>query len=200
MENNKTSDNVFADAFRRHREVLEASSVSLLLDIQKGAELLTTTLLSGGRALTCGNGGSATDAIHLSGEFLCRYREDRKPFPVTALVTDVAMLTATGNDYSFEDIFARQVDALGTKGDILIAFTTSGASKNVLKALEAARAKAMRVIVLTGAKGESLRSRADVLVAVPSEETARVQEMHELVYHAWCEYFDSEFKAAQRTL
>ncbi len=180
----------FEAAFHRHREVLDASLALLLPDIEKGAELLAAVLLGGKRAFTCGNGGSAADALHLSGEFLCRYREDRKPFPVTALVADVAALTAIGNDYAFEDVFARQLEALGSVGDLLIAFTTSGASKNILKAIEVARAKAMQVIVLTGAKGESLRAHVDVLVAVPSEETARIQETHQLVYHAWCEWFD----------
>lgn len=104
-------------------------------------------------------------------------------------------MTAVGNDYSFDNVFSRQIEALGHEGDVLVAFTTSGSSKNVLKAIDVAREKKMKIIVMTGAKGKSLASKADVIIAVPSEETARIQEVHELVYHAWCEFIDAKILA-----
>ena len=131
------------------------------------------------------------DAQHLAAEFTCKYKGDRRPLAAIALNGNSSHMTAVGNDYSFDDVFSRQITALGRDGDVLVAFTTSGGSKNVLKAMDAAREKKMKIIVLTGEKGKHLSARANVVLAVPSEETARIQEMHELIYHAWCEYVDA---------
>lgn len=185
---------IVRDAFARHATVLEASMKTVLPNVERAAELILAALAGGGTILTCGNGGSAADAEHLAAEFVCKYKDDRRALPAIAFSANTEALTAIGNDYGFEKIFSRQVEALGKPGDVLIAFTTSGQSKNVLAALDAARAKRIKTIVMTGERGASLRERADLVVAVPSAETARIQEIHELIYHAWCEYVDQKLR------
>ncbi|MBI2888549.1 MAG: SIS domain-containing protein [Candidatus Liptonbacteria bacterium] len=182
---------IFASAFARHREVLEKSE-SVLPDVARAGEVLLAAVKAGKKVLACGNGGSAADAEHFVGEFLCRYKGDRKPLPAISLVSAAGALTAIGNDYAYEEVFARQINALGNEGDVLVAITTSGKSKNILAALRAAKEKKLRSILLTGPGGASLTNDADVVVAVPSDEMARVQEMHELIYHSWCEFLDAE--------
>jgi D-sedoheptulose 7-phosphate isomerase len=184
---------IFQSAFARHREAF-AQSESILPDVARAGEMLLAALKAGKKVLACGNGGSAADAEHFIGEFLCRYKDDRKPLPGISLVGNAAALTAIGNDYAYEEIFARQITALGNEGDVLLAITTSGKSKNVLAALRAARGKKMKAILLTGPGGVSLTGEADVVVAVPFAETARIQEMHELIYHSWCEFLDAALK------
>lgn len=191
MSNNEES--VISSAIRRHSEAVVALE-RILTDIEKAASLLLEAAVGGKRVLICGNGGSAADAQHFAAEFICKYKEDRRPFEAIALTVDSSILTAVGNDYGFEHIFSRQVDALGKEGCVLVAITTSGSSKNILLAIEAAKKKGMKVVVLTGAKGEKLKSEVDVNIAVPSEETARIQEMHGLIIHAWCEYIDEKIK------
>ena len=184
------SQDLISGAFARHESVL-GSTRDIFPDIEKGAGLLLDIVRANKFVFTCGNGGSAADAQHLAAEFTCRYKDDRKPLAAILLGANFSHLTAVGNDYSFEDVFSRELETLGREGDILVAFTTSGSSKNILKAIEVARAKKMKVIMLTGQKGKSLAAKADVLIAIPSEETARIQEMHELIYHVWCEYIDA---------
>lgn len=189
--------NIINGAFDRHREVLaKALEPSFLTEAQAGADLFCGVVLKGGCVFACGNGGSAADAQHLVAELLCRYKDDRRPLPAVTLTVDASTVTAIGNDYDFKEVFARQLQALGKSGDLLVAFTTSGSSPNVLRAIAIAKEKQMKVIVFTGAKGEGLRNGAaasaiDALVVVPTEETARVQEIHELTYHAWCELLDA---------
>jgi D-sedoheptulose 7-phosphate isomerase len=160
-------------------------------DVEHAGKLLLAALKGGKKVLVCGNGGSAADSQHLAAELSGRYKTERKALPGIALTTDTSALTAIGNDYGFENIFKRQVAAIGAKGDLLIAFSTSGSSPNILAAIDEARARKMKVIALTGSKGVSLRKKVDALICVPAEETARIQEVHELVYHAWCEYIDA---------
>ncbi|MDO8482052.1 MAG: SIS domain-containing protein [bacterium] len=160
-------------------------------DIKRGASILVSALRSGKKVLICGNGGSAADSQHFAGELIGRYKNNRHPLPGLALTTDTSALTAIGNDYGFEDIFKRQITALGNAGDVLVVFSTSGASKNVLSAISEAKLKKMKVIALTGERGSGLRRRAHAVVVVPTKETARIQEIHQLVYHAWCEYIDA---------
>lgn len=183
------------DAFRRHSAVLEESARTLAPEINKAAQILLGIAKQGRRLFICGNGGSAADSQHFAAEWLCKYKDDRGPLPATALTTDTSALTAIGNDFSFEEIFARQLAALGQKGDALVAITTSGRSKNVLRAMEVAKQKGIAIIVLTGQGGASLASVADAVIAVPSIETARIQEVHLLTYHAWCEYVDAGLAA-----
>jgi D-sedoheptulose 7-phosphate isomerase len=183
---------VVFEAFTRHQEVLTATRDHGTHAIVAGGKLFVQAIRAGRRVFFCGNGGSAADSQHFAAELLCRYRGDRKPLPGIALTTDTSALTAIANDYQFKDIFSRQLEALGTKGDLLVAFSTSGRSENVLQAIASARAKRMRIIFLTGENGlvSGRRAGADIVVAVPHKETAKIQEMHELIYHAWCEYLD----------
>jgi len=163
--------------------------------IAKAGQLMVKTMLNGGKVLTCGNGGSAGDAQHFSSEMLNRYERDRPPLPAIALTTDTPTITAIGNDYDFTQIFSKQVKALGQSGDILLAFSTSGNSKNVIEAMRAALAKDMLIITCTGKDGgemAGLISENDVEIRVPSNSTARIQEVHLLVIHSLCDLIDNQ--------
>ena len=155
--------------------------------IWNAALVMGMALGQGGKLLFCGNGGSAADAQHLAAEFVVRFTYDRRPLPAIALTTDSSILTATGNDYDFDQVFRRQVQALGQRGDVLVAISTSGNSPNVLAAAEAAREQGVRVIAMTGTNGGQLAALADVLVNVPSAVTARIQEAHITIGHIWCD-------------
>ena len=154
--------------------------------IEAAGELLINTLKQGGKVLLCGNGGSAADCQHIAAEFVVRYEKKRRAMAAIALTTDTSILTAHANDYDFETVFSRQVEALGNTKDCLIAISTSGTSKNILSAVEAAKAKGMMVIGLAGGEGGELSKLATVSVIVPSMVTARIQEAHILIGHWWC--------------
>lgn len=186
---------VFSGAFQRHSDVVAESMRHILPSVERAAKLIQQTVQRDRLILICGNGGSAADSQHLATEFVARYKKERKALRALALTTDASALTAIGNDYSFEDIFKRQIEAVGRAGDLLIAFTTSGGSLNIRRALKAARARDMNIILLTGKNGASLARSAEAGIVVPSTETARIQEIHQLVYHAWCEYIDAIFSA-----
>lgn len=141
--------------------------------------------------MLCGNGGSAADAQHIAAELVGRYEQPRRAFPAVALTTDTSALTALSNDFGYEDVFARQVQALATAGDLLIAISTSGKSPNVLRAAERARAVGCKIIGLTGVTGEPLASHCDLAIVVPSDRTSRVQEAHITIAHLWCEMVDA---------
>jgi D-sedoheptulose 7-phosphate isomerase len=158
--------------------------------IDECAKLIVDTVGTGKKILICGNGGSAADAQHVAAEFVGRYETERRALPAIALTTDTSALTALANDYDFERIFSRQVDALAAEGDCLIAISTSGNSPNVIAAVMAARRKGCRVIGMTGAKGKKLTALCDAALMVPSERTARIQEAHITVAHIWCEIVD----------
>ena len=149
-------------------------------DVARAAELLVNALLDGGRILLCGNGGSAADSQHLAAEFVSTLTvENRRPaIPALALTTDTSILTAIANDFGFESVFARQVEALGRAGDVLIGISTSGDSANVTRAFEQAQAQELRTIALTGETGGMLAPMADVAIRVPSSETSHIQECH----------------------
>ncbi|MBI2612535.1 SIS domain-containing protein [Candidatus Kaiserbacteria bacterium] len=187
---------IFTSAFSRHRDVVEASMQHILPDVERAGALLLRALKAKKKVLVCGNGGSAADSQHFAAELVGRYKNEREALPAIALTVDSSMLTSIGNDYGFEQIFSRQTEALGSKGDVLVAISTSGASRNVLEAISAARKKKMRVVVLTGEKGKALWRKVNVAIVVPSRETARIQEMHELIFHAWCEFIDANFLKA----
>jgi D-sedoheptulose 7-phosphate isomerase len=158
------------------------------------AEVILKTFKAGNKVLLCGNGGSAADAQHIAAEFVGRYEAERQALPAIALTTDTSALTALANDYDFERIFARQVDALAADGDCLIAISTSGNSPNVIAAVMTARKKGCKIIGMTGAKGKKLASLSDKCFMAPSERTARIQEAHITVAHIWCEMVDGWLK------
>ena len=155
--------------------------------ISKAAELISNCLTSGGKILACGNGGSAADAADFCTELACRFVDDRRPYPAMNLSQGGSLITATGNDYGFEEIFARQVRAFGKEGDVLIAITTSGKSKNIQRALEDGRERKLKTISLLGRDGGSTAGLADVDLIVKGDSTARIQEAHKFILHVICE-------------
>ncbi|MBX3603778.1 MAG: phosphoheptose isomerase [Piscinibacter sp.] len=157
-------------------------------------------ITAGGKVLACGNGGSASDAQHFAAEFVGRFERERPGLAAIALTTDTSILTAIGNDYDFNAVYSKQVQALGVPGDVLVAITTSGNSANVLAAVQAARAKEMTVIALTGRGGGKLRellTETDVHICVPHERTARIQEVHILALHCICDAVDLQLLGEQ---
>ncbi len=160
--------------------------------LQRAAQMVSRCLTSGHKLLVCGNGGSASDATHLAREILCRYHEDRRPYPAISLTANGEYLTAVCNDYQVDEIFARQVWGLGQRGDLLIAFTTSGKSKNVLRALEEAHKKGMESICFLGRDGGFTKGAATLDLMAPGNNTARIQETHKLLFHVLCETVELE--------
>ena len=156
------------------------------------AKMLLACLTSGHKLLVCGNGGSASDATHFATEFLCRFQDDRRPYPAISLTANGEFMTAVCNDYHGDEIFARQVWGLGQKGDVLIAFTTSGKSKNILRALEEAKRKGIKSICFLGHNGGFTKGVATIDLLVPGNNTARIQEAQKLLYHVLCEMADEK--------
>ncbi|CAM3910881.1 phosphoheptose isomerase [Kerstersia gyiorum] len=171
------------------------ASMDVLTDpLALGVDILFNALVNNSKILACGNGGSAADAQHFIAELVGRFERERLPLAGVALNTDTSIMTAVGNDYGYEHVFERQVQALGQPGDVLVAITTSGNSANVLLAVEAARERDMRVIALTGKDGGSmpdLLSTEDVHLCVPHDRTMRIQEVHILLLHALCDGIDA---------
>lgn len=195
MELNERVTALFNDSIQAKTQ----AAVLLNEPIVAAARLIVDTLLNGGKLLTCGNGGSAGDAQHLSSEMLNRFERERPGLPAIALTTDSSTLTSIGNDYSFEEIFSKQVSALGHPGDILVAITTSGNSPNVVRACEVAHERKMRVIALTGRDGGAVvphMTDQDVEIRVPSDSTARIQEVHLLAIHCLCDLVDTQLLGA----
>ncbi len=178
-----------ADAFSAHRAVLEKTE-DLILPIAEMAEICVDALQKGHKILLCGNGGSAADAQHIAAELVGRFHRERRSLPAIALTTDTSILTSVGNDYSYDDVFSRQVEGLGEAGDVLWCITTSGNSENVLRAADVAKKKQMTVIASLGKDGGKAVPLCDALFIVPSDSTARIQEMHILAAHAICEVID----------
>ena len=159
--------------------------------IARGAEMIEQCLRSGNKLLVCGNGGSASDAAHFATELVVRFARDRRAYPAICLTGDGGLLTAAGNDYGFDEIFARQVAAFGLGGDVLIVLTTSGKSRNIQRALEEAKSRKLKTIALLGRDGGSTLGLADVDLLVASDSTARIQEAHKLLLHVLCETVES---------
>ena len=183
------------DAFRDHAEVIGEAAKLLPETLERVAAELHECVERGNKLLACGNGGSASDAEHLVAELVGRFRDERRALPAMALAGGMATITAVANDYGYETVFARQVEAVARPGDLLFAISTSGNSPNVLAAVRAARERSCRVIGFTGAAGGKLASQADVLVAAPSKTTARIQEVHILCFHIICEALDRRLLA-----
>ncbi|TQF77500.1 MULTISPECIES: D-sedoheptulose 7-phosphate isomerase [unclassified Elioraea] len=163
-----------------------AEDRALCAAVAEAAGMVVASLRAGGKLLLCGNGGSAADAQHWAGELVSRFHYDRPGLAAVALTTDTSILTAIGNDYGYERLFARQVEALGRPGDVLFALSTSGRSPNILAALEAARAGGIRTVGFTGAREGAMGPLCDLLIRVPHAETPRIQEGHEAIGHAIC--------------
>ena len=163
------------------------SLVSFEEPVHRAAKMTLDCLRSGHKLLICGNGGSASDATHLATEFLCRFREERRPYPAITLTANGEFMTAVCNDYHADEIFARQVWGLGQPGDLLIAFTTSGKSRNILKALEEAKRRNLASICFLGRDGGFTKGIATLDIIAPGNSTARIQEAHKLLFHVICE-------------
>ena len=174
-------------AFLSHREVMEALERELTPKMIQVAELLVDAFRNGNKLLVMGNGGSAADAQHLAGEIVGRFRLERPGLPAIALNTDTSILTAVGNDYGYEAIFRRQVEAHAQEGDVVIGISTSGSSPNVLSALRLAREKGCRTVGLLGKDGGSIKDLADIDLTVPGHDTPRIQEGHITIIHILCE-------------
>ena len=178
---------IIDQAFSEHIETLKKTHITITQNIEIAADLIAKSLTSGGTIFWCGNGGSAADSQHIAAEFVGRFKKDRRPLRSIALTTDSSVLTCVANDYSYEEIFSRQLDALGRDGDILVAITTSGKSENIKQALIQAQNMGIKTIGLLGKKGGECKDYSDVSLIVPSDITARIQETHILIEHLLCE-------------
>jgi D-sedoheptulose 7-phosphate isomerase len=178
--------------FDEHAAVVEATR-SALPQINQAANLLISTLQDGDKVLVCGNGGSAADAQHFAAELSGRFETERRGLPGIALTTDSSAMTAIANDYGYDQVFARQVEALSQAGDVFVGISTSGNSANVVAAVEIAAQHGLKTIGLSGRAGGKLAELCDVCVTVPSNNTARIQECHILTIHGWCAAVDEAF-------
>ena len=168
----------------------------LLEEIVRAGEIMVQTIRSGKKILVCGNGGSAADAQHFAAEMVGRFKRERAAWPVIAMTTDTSILTALSNDYSFNFVFARQVEALAQERDLLLGISTSGESTNVLLAVEAAREKQVKTVSLLGRDGGRITSVSNIVVVVPEMATARIQEAHGFILHAWCAMLEEELASS----
>ena len=179
--------------FQESAQLKLQAAEELAEPISQAVEIMFTALSNGNKILACGNGGSAADCQHFAAELVGRFERERLPLPALALTTDTSILTAIGNDYGFREVYAKQVQAFGQSGDVLLALSTSGNSANVVAAIEAAVERDMRIIALTGKGGGvmgELMSEADVHICVPHDRTARIQEVHALTIHILCDGID----------
>jgi len=183
------TNSLLTNSLQEHLETIQQLLQSSLPKIEESGRLICEALTSGKKILLCGNGGSAADAQHIAAELVGYYENQRRSWPAIALTTDTSALTAVSNDLGFEQVFARQVAGLAQAGDVLIAISTSGKSKNVLRAVEQAKELGCATIALTGASAEAL-SMCDVVVTVPGTRTSRIQEAHITIGHLWCEMVD----------
>ncbi len=180
----------FHDSLQAKQQALD----TMAAPIERAVRLMTQCLQSGGKVMACGNGGSAADSQHFAAELLNRFEKERPPLAAIALTTDTSTLTSIANDYRYEDVFAKQIQALGKKGDVLLAISTSGNSPNVIEAIHVAHALGVRVVALTGRNGgkiNALLSADDIHLCVPVERTARIQECHLLTIHCLCDGIDA---------
>jgi D-sedoheptulose 7-phosphate isomerase len=183
---------IFTDELKAHLEVAN-SVISIDEAVMSLANLALQTLKNGNKILICGNGGSAADAQHFAAELTGRYKSERISLPAIALTTDTSAITAISNDYGYDEVFARQLSGVGNSGDLLIGISTSGNSTNILKALKIAKQKGIKTAGLSGKGGGEMNSLCDINVVVPSNDTARIQEMHILIIHTICAAIDGAF-------
>ena len=190
---NDDTRKLITEAIETHKKMITEFEAGGIETVVVAAEAITKALKQGGRVYLCGNGGSAADAQHIAGELVGRFRRERKGLAAVALSTDTSVLTCIANDYSYEKVFARQVEALVRKGDILWAISTSGAAANVIAAAELAKKKGASVLAFTGRKNSKLEQIADICFCANAELTARSQEIHQLAYHIICDLVELSF-------
>ena len=184
-----------AELFQQSAALKAKLATEMATPVANAAECIANAILEGNKVMSCGNGGSASDAQHFSGEMLNRFEMERPGLPAIALSTDCSTLTAIGNDYSFSEIFSKQVQALGQPGDLLLAISTSGNSANIVKAIQAAHNREMTVLALTGREGgeiATLLNETDIELRVSSNSTPRIQEVHILIIHSLCDLIDRQ--------
>jgi D-sedoheptulose 7-phosphate isomerase len=182
----KIIEKALRESIKVKEEFIKENGPNLILFAEKVSQAFTADR----KLMICGNGGSAADAQHIAAEFVNRFMLERPPLPAIALTTDSSVITSIGNDYSFEDIFSKQIKAIGMEGDVLLAITTSGNSGNVISAVKAARSLGIYTVVWTGGDGGRVRSLADMALMVKSNTTARIQEAHSLAGHIVCQLVD----------
>jgi D-sedoheptulose 7-phosphate isomerase len=190
MSNASNVTDMLRQSLEEHLQALNSVLDSGLASVESSGRVICDALIAGNKILLCGNGGSAADAQHIAAELVGRYEDQRRAYPAISLTTDTSALTAVSNDFGYEEVFARQVQALASPGDVLIAISTSGKSPNVVRAAESARSLDCKVIGLTGLHAEPLADYCFITVQVLSERTARVQEGHITIGHLWCEMVD----------
>jgi len=186
---------LISNHFRDSIETKKRAQDDLVAVIQDAGSLMVNILLNEGKILSCGNGGSAADAQHFSAELLNRFEKERPGLPAVALTTDSSTLTAIANDYSFKQVFSKQVRAIGRSNDLLLAISTSGNSDNVIEAINAAHDRDISVIALTGKDGGAIAkmlNQKDIEIRAPSERTARIQEVHLVIIHCLCDFIDTK--------
>jgi D-sedoheptulose 7-phosphate isomerase len=196
MSSSPDAATIFGKALAEHLQVV--SKIEQQQPVLEAIALaMTSTLRAGGKILWCGNGGSAADAQHLAAELMGRFRRERRALPSVALTTDTSILTAVANDYGYEAVFSRQVEALGNPGDLLVGISTSGNSGNVIAALKTARAQGVATVAFTGVGGGKMGACADHLFAVESKDTARIQEAHIFAGHMLCDWIELDWMQAE---
>jgi D-sedoheptulose 7-phosphate isomerase len=190
-------ETIITQSLRDHIALHERLLADHAAELAAACRLVAEVLAEGGKLLIFGNGGSAADAQHMAAELVGRFGMERRPLPAIALTTDTSILTAVANDYGFEEVFARQVRALGIAGDLACGISTSGSSANVVKGLEAARAVGMKTLTLTGQAGGPVAKLADIAIRVPSRATPRIQEAHETICHIICQSVEAALFGAK---
>lgn len=181
------------ETIKQHKRVLARFETDALETLAVAAETITRAIKQGATVYTCGNGGSAADAQHIASELVGRFQRERRGLPAVALTTDTSVITSISNDYGYENMFAKQVEALVTKGDILWAISTSGASANIIAAAKLAKEKDATVLAFTGKPDSKLQQTADICLCANNESTARSQEIHQLAYHIICDLVECSF-------
>ena len=183
---------IITHSFNEHNKVIKELLIRSYQDILKTSLIMSTVLKSGNTIFWCGNGGSASDSQHIAAELVGRFRNDRKPLKSIALTTDSSVLTCIANDYSYDDIFSRQLDGLAVQGDLLVSISTSGNSESVNRAIKMAKIKGVTTISLLGKSGGKALSLSDTFILVPSETTARIQEAHIMIGHILCQLIEDQ--------
>lgn len=183
------------EIFHRSLTAIEQALNAVKAPIARGGGMMADALADGGKILLCGNGGSASDSLHFSSELLNRFERERRPLPAISLAGDCSTLTSVANDYDYSQVFSKQIEALGTAGDILLAITTSGNSPSIVRAVETAQSRAMPCVVLNGRDGGEVSGQigeADAEIRVPGDSTARIQEVHGIIIHCLCDLIDHQ--------